>query len=398
MRLTNLPIHLPDETLYSLAARIRLLNGIRNDRDACSVMFGSDDGMRVGDAPVDLDRFCNVTGFHYGNALDVARLTTVFGFLNRLGYLNSLELNECGSLGRSDMCHAGLASLSNGEAHKWRWCPVCRSNELREYGAAYWHRVHQLQGVHVCTIHFRQLQEVVIPHRARQGHFFLPDNVLGSGKPTEAKCSEKAFNAQARLANLAAAALGDDTLSFDSRIFVETLLRALYERGLVSRSGNIRRELFCTEFRGYFYDLIGTDGYGGWLTDFALLRLARNVSDPGAQLDAAQRLMLIEWLWGSWALFRRQIEWQGIISYSEFRDRNMYEPQEENLKNARKSIRDQHRQACANYLALNPEASRTDFWNTNPKACRWLLSNDKAWLNNKLPLMCYPKRCQRELF
>lgn len=398
MRLTNLPFSLPDETLYSLAARIRLFNGIRNDRDACLVMFGGDDGILVGDAPVDLERFCNVTGFHYGNALEVSRAATITGFMNRLGCLESRHVHQSEELGGGNSRHVGLVSLSNGQAHVWRWCPVCKSNELREFGVAYWHRVHQLQGVQVCTIHSQQLHEMVIPFRDRQGHFFLPDNAPGSNKTTKTKFSTAAFNILVRMAELAAAALQDYTLTFDSRTFVETLLGALRERGLVCRPGGIRRDALCNELRGHFYALIGISGYGGWLTDFALHRLARDVADPHAKLDAAQRLMLIEWLWGSWALFRKQIEWQEVIEYPAFLDRQRREAEEGTDIKARHRIRDQHRQACKNYLASNPEAHRSDFWQVNYKACRWLTSSDRAWLDKVLPLVRGRHVSQGELF
>lgn len=34
-----------------------------------------------------------------------------------------------------------------------RYCPVCAENERKQYGEAYWHRIHQLQGVKICSRH-----------------------------------------------------------------------------------------------------------------------------------------------------------------------------------------------------------------------------------------------------
>lgn len=34
-----------------------------------------------------------------------------------------------------------------------RYCPVCAENDRKQYGEAYWHRIHQLQGVNICPIH-----------------------------------------------------------------------------------------------------------------------------------------------------------------------------------------------------------------------------------------------------
>ena len=34
-----------------------------------------------------------------------------------------------------------------------RYCPVCAENDHKQYGEAYWHRIHQLQGVKICSQH-----------------------------------------------------------------------------------------------------------------------------------------------------------------------------------------------------------------------------------------------------
>lgn len=34
-----------------------------------------------------------------------------------------------------------------------KYCPVCAENDRKQYGEAYWHRIHQLQGVNICPIH-----------------------------------------------------------------------------------------------------------------------------------------------------------------------------------------------------------------------------------------------------
>lgn len=41
-----------------------------------------------------------------------------------------------------------------GNADRYlRYCPVCAENDRKQYGEAYWHRIHQLQGVNICPIH-----------------------------------------------------------------------------------------------------------------------------------------------------------------------------------------------------------------------------------------------------
>lgn len=48
--------------------------------------------------------------------------------------------------------------------------------------------------------------------------------------------------------------------------------------------------------------------------------------------------------------------------------------------------RKEHREACLAFMASKSGASRTDFWHTHPKACRWLARFDGEWLESRLPI------------
>lgn len=39
-----------------------------------------------------------------------------------------------------------------------RYCPVCATEDRDKYGETYWHRSHQMTGIHICAEHFCQLQ------------------------------------------------------------------------------------------------------------------------------------------------------------------------------------------------------------------------------------------------
>lgn len=34
-----------------------------------------------------------------------------------------------------------------------KFCPVCAENDRKQYGESYWHRLHQMQGIKICSIH-----------------------------------------------------------------------------------------------------------------------------------------------------------------------------------------------------------------------------------------------------
>lgn len=45
------------------------------------------------------------------------------------------------------------------EKHPWRWCPKCVEADQLQFGTAYYHRNHQLPGVHTCYKHGCSLNE-----------------------------------------------------------------------------------------------------------------------------------------------------------------------------------------------------------------------------------------------
>ena len=46
-----------------------------------------------------------------------------------------------------------IPQSKNGEGRCLRYCPACAVNDREQYGEAYWHRIHQLIGIHVCQVH-----------------------------------------------------------------------------------------------------------------------------------------------------------------------------------------------------------------------------------------------------
>ncbi len=69
-----------------------------------------------------------------------------------------------------------------------RWCEVCLSTELENYGESYWHRSHLLPGVSTCSIHGTTLLQHLghystVPIHSAAGYWIgeaLPHELMGS--------------------------------------------------------------------------------------------------------------------------------------------------------------------------------------------------------------------------
>lgn len=383
------PEPLPDETLYSLVAHTCRLNGWPSERGACSHLFGDHDSLRLGDVLVDMDRFVAETRGLYGGPADVLARMTHTCFFDRLGSRPGVDVAQPLNPDAVDADVApeflGLATLSNGQAHIWRWCPECNEEDLGRHGRVYWRRTHQLPGVFVCTQHGRSLLEANIPYRVRQQHLFLPDNL--PEKATSPSCPPGADLDEAMALARFATQVQDTPDEDNSPEAVQgALIDGLSAAGLVTKGGNVRRQEFLLSLTDFYGGLIGVESIAQQLAKGRLNCLTRELTDSVQSRPAVLNLMLAFWLFGSWELFREHCLWRkatdsrvsvGSISLSSNADMEG--------ENDRTSAQSRHRQACLDILHALPQATRTDLWKQNPRSFRWLLQYDSRWIDTHLP-------------
>lgn len=388
--LSNLPTHLPDETLYSLAARIRLSNGFRADRDACATLFGDSYRLRVADVSADLANFCVVTVNSYGSSRDVVNAATVLPFFLRLGSLPGIGRSVVHmdmAVTSSDLSvNLGLASISNGYPYLWRWCQACTLADLREYGVSFWHRSHQLPGVGLCALHSKPLREVFVPFRQRQQSFMLPGNASSLLRISHTVVSVDVKEPYSRLAYLAESILRDSSSPLAPGAVQATIIDGMAERGLVTRGGQIRKNEFVDEVSHYFSAISLWEPVVTFLSRENLMHMARELTESVQMRPALHNLLLIDWLFGSWALFRERCAWRitmGVECKGNVAGQAVCRTLSEN--NKWEKLRASHRRNCMAFLGQYPAATRTLLWRTHPRSCRWLTCYDEDWLGKMLP-------------
>lgn len=80
------------------------------------------------------------------------------------------------------------ASLTNSikPSRFLKYCPECLRMDEERYGEPYWHRTHQVFGVHICHIHNAWLKESaisVLEQRDRRAYYCLDNDQLGIETP-----------------------------------------------------------------------------------------------------------------------------------------------------------------------------------------------------------------------
>lgn len=76
-----------------------------------------------------------------------------------------------------DFCdaHHLFAILPRGESDLFlKYCPMCADEERRQYGEAYWHRVHQIRNMQICTKHDCRLVNSAVIAKSEQTFTLCP--------------------------------------------------------------------------------------------------------------------------------------------------------------------------------------------------------------------------------
>lgn len=381
------PVHLvfphllPDETLYSLITRIYRLNEDANEREFCARLLGDPEGLRVADAEVDLPWLEKATHGFYGNVESLLAHATTAPFYQRLGTEPDIEAPKHPSPGgKSFSKPVGLATLSNGQPNIWKACPSCVMHDRTNHGVAYWHRTHQLPGVAVCLKHEEPLFALNVPYRERQGDFMLPDAVIEQIDAKRTTLTASSFELASRIAAMAADALQDNSPCHSPEVMQGALIEGLATRGLLTRGGRVNKRAFVDGFKASYTPFDGVGEFGVFLAERGLLRLAGLLGTSSLALPATLTLMLSFWLFGTWGLFMEHCAWRRTIAAAS--PLLLAEVTARVPERSRK----EHHQTCLEFIASAPSASRTDFWKTHPKACRWLAQYDSDWLESRLPI------------
>lgn len=373
-----LPYILPDETLYSLVTRIYQINGEATEREFCAQLFGDPEALRVADADVDLSRFEEITRGFYGDPENLLHTTTLDCFYRRLGTAPEIEAPKHAP-DNNPKQPAGLAALSNGRPNIWRACQACATEDQAEHGTSYWHRSHQLPGTTVCLKHRELLLELNLPYRDRQSTFILTGRLTDQFDLDPPHPNGLSTELLLGISEIAKKALLDNAPGNSAEVVQGALVDGLAERGLLTRSGRVNKRVFVEEFNAFYSKLASTREFGHFLLERSLLNFADRIAREALVLPATLTLMLALWLFGSWELFRERCRWRHSI------DSPGPIPRPAASEHPPDRGHGEHRQACLEFMAAAPSASRTEFWIAHPKACRWLTQYDSDWLESRLP-------------
>ncbi len=157
------PTPYPDELLYSILARYHIRSGNLSSKLTIEELFNSKTVTAVADMPSGLDILISRIPFKR----KITSSDLIMGYTLYPYYTMFLPEDRVKAVARAMWGNRGnainnitgmMASAIHFPRHL-RFCPECFVEDTRQFGEAYWHRLHQIPGVLMCTKHKKILIE-----------------------------------------------------------------------------------------------------------------------------------------------------------------------------------------------------------------------------------------------
>lgn len=198
--LTFFPTPYPDEILYSTFARYHMRSANSSIKDTLDDLFGKKTVISTIDLPSHLYSLCNRISSSNSSITPEKLLEkhTLYPFYSPfLPASRAQQLKEMmiADNGQSIHMMTGIISGAICTKHSLYYCPSCFTEDLKQYGEPYFHRIHQVPGVFVCPKHNAWLHPFKEKASFNKHEFIaLPLNLNDPLKYEEINISQKTRN------------------------------------------------------------------------------------------------------------------------------------------------------------------------------------------------------------
>lgn len=296
------PAPYPDELLYSICARFSERVQYPDNKDAVRELFGTANALAVVDLPAHLN--CLIRALPIGHQYTVAHLIDDHTLLPFYCHFHPPERIEClrkDMQGNSKVSVPGrLGMMANTiPTPAWlRFCPLCAEDDARQFGEAYWHRIHQVPGVEVCPVHslFLEKSNAQVLHRKTRHEFVSAQQAIYSTSPRSLALSNPSHAALLNISRDAVWLLNQQGLPSGIKSFRDRYLPLLADRELATYSGRVYTSRLLDAFQfSYSAELLSLlhceierQSQHNWL--FRLVRSPKSAQHP------LHHLLLIQFL------------------------------------------------------------------------------------------------------
>lgn len=290
--LSYFPKFYNDELLYSAISRYHMVSGNQNYKTTLLEIFDSDKKIPILEFAANLSALINKLPVDFQieskNIIYNHTMLPLYSpFLpeeRKESIIKTILYND----GRGVKTKIGIVAGDVCPKADLMYCPLCSREEYEKYGESYFHRLHQVQGVFICSIHKCLLKKYPIKRitQSRIRYIKMDNKILDQMVEYDIPNIDKHI----RIAEYAEYILNNDLDSFNQEKVHKKYIELLQKKGLVNVNGRIKQKKVFEEFKSFFNeDLLNTlqsnidyNNEYNWLK--VLLRKPRRVVHPLRQI------------------------------------------------------------------------------------------------------------------
>lgn len=245
-------------------------------------------------------------------------------------------------------------------------CKFCKNEDVDKFGESYWRREHQFSGIFFCSKHKVQLQESEVICSSINREYTCFDDVELKNQNL---IDNKYLNCNLQYINLVKELIEENEIHLKLDNIKEFYKDKLYQKGLTTKSGRIYIKKLAYEFKEFYSEEYlnfmnsNIESYdNNWIMNF----FSENNNKP-----IVRHLLLLQFL---------NCSIKDILEYKESRsyeyEYKVYMPKldlEERKKEWLKIVKE------------NPNNSRNELININPKVYSYVYKYDKEWYERFTP-------------
>lgn len=314
--LSFFPNPYPDELLYSVLARYHVRSGNTSPKITQKELFGNINSTAIVDLSCNLNglikRLSNFPSYTVQDFIYFNTLYPIYAPFIPQERANLIVKAMKSKNGGTINTRLGVMASTVKKSKFLRFCPVCFEYDLRHYGEAYWHRIHQVPGVILCPKHNAFiLNSSVYWHGLNKNEYIVANNENCKIYSYELNCSElereKLLFLSQDIDWILNAKLKNNSMEW----FYEKYINILISKKYATPKWRVHREAFVQDFCNYYGNNmlsliqanIDMTSSQSWLID--MVRKPRKVFHP------IKHLLLINFLGlSAEAFFNENYEYQ----------------------------------------------------------------------------------------
>lgn len=254
----HIPTPNPDELLYSLCARYAARVRYPSNKSVLLDLFNTPNVIasvglpcRIGFLREAIPPGSDLT---INRLIDEHTLLPYFAPFIPSGRVAQLRQDMKGSGGQRVYSRSGIMAGRVPEPERLRFCPACKTEDEKRPGETYWHRLHQLPGIEVCSSHLTFLENSSVGLRTKRKHhqFITAEQATRAvpGRYVDIENQDHAVLLQ--LTRDAEWLLENPGAGTSQEALHIRYLRLLIERGLATYTGNIHIKKLLDAFSNHY--------------------------------------------------------------------------------------------------------------------------------------------------